>query len=128
MYVIGIDTRLTITGEQYPWRLVLYDGQEKTSHKIALPEGKVWINTPFDKLYGDLLKGSTLERTAQYLLGKVDRVPVAVMSRHANLKVFRGLHICPVKAVVDEDGEPYEADAEINTIMRHDVVRKALKS
>lgn len=118
MHIIGIDTRLDITGRQYPWRLVHRSGDVQETYRIALPADKTWLNEPFDPLYGDLLEGDTVQRVAQVICGKIDNEPVTIVSRHIDSPLLSGLNLRPVDCRIKSSDAPYEADAEIQAIMR----------
>ena len=118
MNIIGIDTRMTGSGKQYPWRLLLSISGETKAYKMALPASETWLNRPYDRLYGNLLEGRPSEHVADELRGLLDRDEVFVMARHAELPVLKGLNLRAITCLVEDEDGAYEAEAEIQAITR----------
>ena len=129
MIFLGIDTRRTLDAITHPWRVVLFElndkGQESWSAlAIALPEqlddGDDWLNMPSDPVYGSLLKGGDLQHAQNSIMKITATQPSYAMVRHEGSSILQGSKLNFINApIIDEDprGIGEEAGAEIHTML-----------
>lgn len=129
MIFLGIDTRRTLNAITHPWRVVLFELDEKGKENwnaltIALPtdlgEDDDWLNMPSDPVYGDLCNGGDFRHVRDSIMKITRTQPSYAMIRHQGTSILEGSNINFINVpIIDEDprGIGEEAGVEIHTML-----------
>jgi len=124
MNSIGLSTRLGGDGKLHPYlAAVEIDGRLRTS-LIALPADRSYVIPPVHPLYGDLLKGPSLEEVTGAIRAHLEGKRVYSHSDNRDIDILDGIDIEYLETELPDNGE--QAHSQINALREHQHKRQAV--